>query len=148
MDGERAWALGEIVRRERKRRNWSQRELAERSGVTGALIAKIEVGGVCRPGYDTIRMLSVVFEMKPDALMEEAERLALQRKRLDEMVPIYPSTLTDVERSQFQEFLERVRERISREGKARGPNSILSYPNDNSPSRFGSSVAGASPHLV
>lgn len=149
MDPEKAWALGEVVRRHRKRQHLSHQALADAAGLSKAVINKIESGKARGLQVETLCRVATVFGTIPQAILDEAERIADQRRRIGEMVPIYPSTLTDAERSQFEAFMELVRERISREGKARERNSILSYPNDNSPtSRFSSSVAGASPHLV
>jgi transcriptional regulator with XRE-family HTH domain len=57
------------VREVRKRRGWSQRELAERAGVRRATIVALERGG--SPRLDTLAKLAEAFGVKVTQLLRE-----------------------------------------------------------------------------
>jgi transcriptional regulator with XRE-family HTH domain len=59
------------LRRLRERRAWSQRDLAERSGVAQSTIAELEAGRLAR--HVTTRRLAAALGVEPAELIETAE---------------------------------------------------------------------------
>src|ERR1700726_2659876 len=78
-------ALAARIRRERERRAWSLGELAERSGVSKAMISKIE-RGEASPTAALLGKLSGAFGLAPSTLLARAEerggRLARARDQV------------------------------------------------------------------
>ena len=56
------------LREARRRKGWTQVELASRTGVTQASISAIERGDVVSPTWETVSRLSKALGIKPDAL--------------------------------------------------------------------------------
>jgi transcriptional regulator with XRE-family HTH domain len=73
MELSRPESFGERVRRYREARQWSQRDLANASGVSQATIAKIETGILQRTLLDTVRGLAQAFQISLDELVETQE---------------------------------------------------------------------------
>ena len=74
-------ALGTAVRAARNRAAWSQQELADRSGVSRVLVARVE-RGLGNPTWETVVRLASVLGMRLEATWEgEPASRALQRRR-------------------------------------------------------------------
>lgn len=56
------------IRGERKRRGWTQDELAERAGIAQTTLSAIEIGHVKNPSFDIMKKLAVAFELDPRVL--------------------------------------------------------------------------------
>jgi transcriptional regulator with XRE-family HTH domain len=66
---------GERVRLLRRRRGWTQRELAERAGVTHTTIVRLERGG-SDPNISTIRKVAEALGVSPAEVLGEGAALA------------------------------------------------------------------------
>lgn len=69
--------LGEKLQRARKRRHWSQWDLAEHSKVPQATLSRLESGEQDNPTMDTLRKLSVTLGVSMDYLagvLEDVEK--------------------------------------------------------------------------
>jgi transcriptional regulator with XRE-family HTH domain len=69
--------MGEKIYRARTQRRWSQAELAERTGVTQAVISRLESGVQRNPTTDVLRQLALTLGMSMDylaGLYEEVEK--------------------------------------------------------------------------
>ena len=75
--------LGEKVRRLRESRDWSQAELARRSGVTKSAISTYELG-LRTPSADVVCSFAKVFGVSADYLLGIAERRAVEVEGLSE----------------------------------------------------------------
>lgn len=75
--------LGEKVRRLRESRDWSQAELARRSGVTKSAISTYELG-LRIPSAEVVRSFAKVFGVSADYLLGIAERRAVEVEGLSE----------------------------------------------------------------
>ncbi len=64
--------LGEIVRRERNKRQWTQEELGNKVGVTGQQIHNIEKGLTQLPGPDTLGALARALGIAEAVLLRAA----------------------------------------------------------------------------
>lgn len=64
--------IGAIVRAERKRRGWTQQELADRSGLAQGYLTLLETGQRQNPEIDTLRKLAAAFNWPVDRLLTEA----------------------------------------------------------------------------
>jgi transcriptional regulator with XRE-family HTH domain len=75
-------SLGTAVRAARKRATWSQQELADRSGISRVLVARVE-GGVGNPTWETVVRLASVLGMRLEVSWEgePATRALLPRRR-------------------------------------------------------------------
>lgn len=62
---ERAYQIGDEVRRLREERGLSQRELGERMGATQSVIARLEAGGV-EPTIATLDRVAAALEVELD----------------------------------------------------------------------------------
>jgi transcriptional regulator with XRE-family HTH domain len=65
--------IGEWMRAERRRRGWSQYELAQRAGVAQAHISKIERQQRTNPSMDVLQGLARAFEMSASDLLLTAD---------------------------------------------------------------------------
>ncbi len=61
--------LGETVKAERKRRGWTQQELAHRSGLAQGYWTLLENGKRANPGVDTLQKLGRAFDLTVDQLL-------------------------------------------------------------------------------
>jgi transcriptional regulator with XRE-family HTH domain len=61
---------GEIIRLLRQRRGWTQRELAERAGVTQTTIVRLE-GGRSEAMISTIRKIAEALGVPPSEILGE-----------------------------------------------------------------------------
>jgi transcriptional regulator with XRE-family HTH domain len=75
-------AIATRVKIERERRNWSLAELAERSGVSKAMISKIE-RGEASPTATVLGRLSGAFGLQLSTLLALAEQAGLRISRAD-----------------------------------------------------------------
>lgn len=75
--------LGQKVRRLRESREWSQSELARRSGVTKSAISTYELG-IRTPSADVVFAFAKVFGVSADYLLGIAERRAVDVEGLSE----------------------------------------------------------------
>lgn len=73
-DDQLARVLGNAVRAERTRRDWSVPELAERCGLETVELAEVEAGR-SRPDLGLIRDIAGGLEMRPSELLHTAEEL-------------------------------------------------------------------------
>jgi transcriptional regulator with XRE-family HTH domain len=76
-------AIAARIKIERERRNWSLSELAERSGVSKAMISKIE-RGEASPTATVLGRLSGAFGLQLSTLLALAEQAGLRMTRADE----------------------------------------------------------------
>ena len=75
--------LGQKVRRLRESRDWSQAELARRTGVTKSAISTYELD-MRTPSADVVRAFAKVFGVSADYLLGIAERRAVDVEGLSE----------------------------------------------------------------
>lgn len=75
--------LGQKVRRLRESRDWSQAELARRTGVTKSAISTYELG-IRTPSADVVCAFAKVFGVSADYLLGIAERRAVEVEGLSE----------------------------------------------------------------
>lgn len=61
--------IGQVIKRERLRRDWTQTELGERLGVGAAAINKWELGTVTNIKRDMLRKISVTLNINPATLI-------------------------------------------------------------------------------
>jgi transcriptional regulator with XRE-family HTH domain len=66
--------LAGLVRDERSRRNWSQSELARRSGVSRPTISSLERGEFKRVRPSTLQKLGAAFHLDPEEIGRRAKR--------------------------------------------------------------------------
>ena len=59
-----------MLRSLREKQKWSQRELAERAGTTGAYIAMLETGAKKNPSLDLVKRLAKALKVKVGRLLE------------------------------------------------------------------------------
>jgi transcriptional regulator with XRE-family HTH domain len=100
--------LGRIVRAIRRRRGWTQRELAEIAGVSTSYIVSLENGRRGRrPTPSVVRRLAHAFEMDPVDLIDPPASLAPRKSPVLEALWADP-TLDDASRVKLAELYERV----------------------------------------
>lgn len=64
--------LGRRIRELRKYSNWSQEELAKRSGLTRPHVSKLERAAIQAPSAETLTRLANAFQVDPDELLAAA----------------------------------------------------------------------------
>ena len=64
--------IGDRIRFKREERDWSQRDLAKKSGISNACISRCE-SGKAKPGMDVIIQLCKVFKVSSDWLLGLSE---------------------------------------------------------------------------
>ncbi|MGE5619574.1 MAG: helix-turn-helix domain-containing protein [Sphingomonadaceae bacterium] len=120
--------LAEVVKRERKKRGWSTRQLGEKAGVSHSTISRIESGERVDIAVETLRRIAGALGMKPEELLASAEmagplpedrtfgarlRSARMRRKLtvDQLaarVRVSPEYIADLESDRTHEFTPEV----------------------------------------
>jgi transcriptional regulator with XRE-family HTH domain len=73
--GESMLSRGELIRLLRRRKGWTQRELAQRAGVTQTTIVRLERGDT-EPVISTIRKVAEALGVPPAEILGEGAALA------------------------------------------------------------------------
>ncbi|ADJ29873.1 helix-turn-helix domain-containing protein [Nitrosococcus watsonii] len=73
--------IGNIVRNRRKQLGWTQKELAEKSGVAQAQISRLEAGKSYNVTIDSLRNLAWAFGCSVIDLLPEEDQRPLSGKR-------------------------------------------------------------------
>jgi transcriptional regulator with XRE-family HTH domain len=68
------------VKELRKLKDWTQEELAERSGVGRVTIARMEAGQTTRVEFDVLEKLAAAFDVAPGYLIVSAELTSRRKK--------------------------------------------------------------------
>jgi transcriptional regulator with XRE-family HTH domain len=68
-------ALGELLKKERTKRQWSLRDVEEKSGIHNAHLSQIESGAIARPAPNLLFTLAAVYDLRYDELMRLAGHL-------------------------------------------------------------------------
>lgn len=95
-----AESLGDRIARLRRAKGWSQRELGDRIGVTGAQVSKFERNSYV-PRADILGKLSAALDVSSDFLLTGRRRDPRLRERLEEL-----ESLPDELRCNLLEFLD------------------------------------------
>lgn len=72
--------FGEVVRRERVSRGWSQQRLANEAGLNRSHLTTIEGGGIGMPRFETIQALAKAFGMVPRELIDPTGKTILEAR--------------------------------------------------------------------
>lgn len=65
--------LGDVIRRERERRGWSQREFAEQSGLSQTYVSLLEKGERDNISRVKLQALAKLFDLTVDELLQQSE---------------------------------------------------------------------------
>ena len=111
--------LGKKVSRMREERDWSQAELAKRSGIMAATLSRIESGGIKNPGLDILKALAVAFGISVDYLIGVKDRVTFgdSLKRDPEAQVIFRGyeRLSPEERKLVKRFVETLEKDVEKE---------------------------------
>jgi len=110
--------LGGRLRSLREERGWTQVELAQQLGVTGAAIGMWE-NDRREPGTDMLRRMAALFGVTVDALLNEPERTTTEPPLPANVQAILRASkqLTDVERQSILDFIEFTRVQRRKRGE-------------------------------
>ena len=101
--------VGNNIRRERKKQNISQQELAESVGYKGKdMISRIESGQVNIP-MDKLKTIADVLSVHVSDLMEEYKRTAENVSEMDIKIAKTISELPEAEKQRILNYLEVIR---------------------------------------
>ena len=101
--------VGNNIRRERKKKNISQQELAESVGYKGKdMISRIESGQVNIP-MDKLKTIADVLAVRVSDLMEEYKRTSEKLSELDIKLAKSISELPESEKQRILRYLEVIR---------------------------------------
>lgn len=122
LDGRRcclATPLGELLQKERGRRNWSLREVEQKTGIHNAHLSQIEKGAITRPAPNILFTLAALYDLRYEQLMQSAghintkgkkqRQLSLQAAALHALEELTPKEQRDT----LEYMKQRVRERTS-----------------------------------
>lgn len=106
--------FGEWVKKERKKLDLSQTDLAEKLGVTPGFISKIQ-NGVAFPSYELIASLADIFSADQLAVwkMVEAEKLRQHQNRRENRKAV----LASIAKTEFESQLLAITSKLSEEDK-------------------------------
>ena len=65
-------SLGEFIKEKRNLKNWSQRDLAAKSGVSNAEISRIESGKRKEPSSSVLKDIAVALDVPVEDLLQQA----------------------------------------------------------------------------
>ena len=72
--------FGEVVRRERNARGWSQQHLANEAGLSRSHVTTIEGGKIEMPQYDTVQAIARALGMLPRELIEPTGKTIMESR--------------------------------------------------------------------
>lgn len=73
-------ALGTLLKEERTKRQWSLREVEEKTGIHNAHLSQIESGAIARPAPNLLFTLAAVYDLRYEELMKLAGHLRAEGK--------------------------------------------------------------------
>lgn len=73
-------ALGTLLKGERTKRQWSLRDVEERTGIHNAHLSQIESGAITRPAPNLLFTLASVYDLRYEELMKLAGHLRAEGK--------------------------------------------------------------------
>ena len=79
-DNRRMETFGEVVRRERNARGWSQQHLANEAGLSRSHVTTIEGGKIEMPQYDTVQAIARALGMLPRELIEPTGKTIMESR--------------------------------------------------------------------
>ena len=62
--------IGEYIKRERQKRNWTQADLAKKAGVTASMLCRVEKNHVDDPGFHTVAKIAKKLGLSLDMLAD------------------------------------------------------------------------------
>ena len=80
VDNLRMETFGEVVRRERTARGWSQQHLANEAGLNRSHVTTIEGGKIGMPQFDTVQSIAKAFGMLPRELIEPTGQTIMEAR--------------------------------------------------------------------
>jgi HTH-type transcriptional regulator, competence development regulator len=72
--------LGTLLKEERTKREWSLREVEERTGIHNAHLSQIESGAITRPAPNLLFTLAALYDLRYEKLMQLAGHLKAENK--------------------------------------------------------------------
>ena len=72
--------FGEVVRRERTARGWSQQHLANEAGLNRSHVTTIEGGKIGMPQFDTVQAIAKAFGMLPREILEPTGQTIMEAR--------------------------------------------------------------------
>ena len=101
-------SFGDVIRRERVARGWSQQRLANAAGLNRSHVTTIETGKIEMPQYDTVQALAKALGMLPRELIEPTGKTIMEARgeygtddvESDELVQLF-DRLTDDDRQRL-----------------------------------------------
>ena len=108
MATKRMYLKGARLRQFREARDWTQEDLAERSGVNRAVISRVERGEKRRILSDHLLMLARTLNIRPEQLVENPPPLPEEEQAAPEVAVMLKliRDMTDAERIQIWEAIE------------------------------------------
>ena len=115
-------SFGEVIRRERTARGWSQQHLANEAGLNRSHVTTIEGGKIGMPQFDTVQALAKAFGMLPRELIEPTGQTIMEARgaysvddvESDELVQLF-NRLGDADRARLV-AIARALYQLSRDG--------------------------------
>lgn len=100
--------FGEVVKRERTARGWSQQRLANAAGLNRSHITTIELGKIGMPQYETVQAIAKAFGMLPRELLDPTGQTIMEARgtystddvESDELVQLF-DRLPDADRDRL-----------------------------------------------
>jgi transcriptional regulator with XRE-family HTH domain len=108
MADKRMYLKGERLRQFREARDWTQEDLAERSGVNRAVISRVERGEKRRILSDHLLMLARALRIRPEQLVEHPPPLPEDEQAAPEVSVMLKliRDMTDSERAEIWDAIE------------------------------------------
>lgn len=88
--------LGDYIRHERQHRRWTQRDLAQRSGVAQAYISKLENDPKVRPSAEVVNALARAFAVPLEQVLQAAGMEVPQLPNDPRLARFTPEMLTEL----------------------------------------------------
>lgn len=73
-------SFGDVIRRERVARGWSQQRLANAAGLNRSHVTTIETGKIGMPQYETVQALAKALGMLPRELIEPTGQTIMEAR--------------------------------------------------------------------
>ncbi len=100
--------LGTLLREKRTKRNWSLRDVEEKTGIHNAHLSQIESGAITRPASNLLFTLAAVYNLPYERLMRLAGHLRTDGKAQGAALHAFDE-LTPKEQRQVIEYMKNLR---------------------------------------
>lgn len=108
-------SFGQYIKRLRYAKGYSQRKLAQVTGISNTTISRIENGETTNPDIPTLKLLSKFLNIDENYMLKSAGYLDEDEQHGDNAIPVppdYPYKVTSRDKAQYKKHMEQLAETL------------------------------------